>query len=267
PLAVALADDLRPGLLRDRDDGDQRLALRPGPLRGRGLPRQPAAGRPDDRVRPGQPEDGPGRQAALRPDAGAKVRDRDGRLRLVRRRVQQLRDRPGRRQDRPGRRLRAGLPAPAGGADPWHREAAGKDPGTAASDLGRQPRGGRAGRAGMTEQRPAEQSSARPAEAAPEPLNPIVARIRETLAEADARDEEINGQLVLHVDRARVVDVCTLLRDDPRLRFDHLADVTAVDWLVYNPEGGPPGQGRTPRFDVVYHLYSIPLNHRLRLKV
>ena len=119
----------------------------------------------------------------------------------------------------------------------------------------------------MTEPRPAEQSSARPAEAAPEPLNPIVSRIRETLTEAEARDEEINGQLVIHVDRAGLTGLCTLLRDDPALRFDHLADVTAVDWLVYNPEGGPPGQGRTPRFDVVYHLYSVPLNHRLRLKV
>jgi NADH-quinone oxidoreductase subunit C len=105
------------------------------------------------------------------------------------------------------------------------------------------------------------------AEAAPEPVNPIVARVREALGEAITRDEEINGQLVIHVDRARIVDLCTLLRDDPGLRFDHLADVTAVDWLVYNPDGGPPGQGRTPRFDVVYHLYSISLNHRLRLKV
>jgi NADH-quinone oxidoreductase subunit C len=112
----------------------------------------------------------------------------------------------------------------------------------------------------MTEQ-------AAPAEAAPEPVNPIVARVRELVGDAILRDEEINGQLVLHAERGRLVDVCTSLRDDPALRFDHLADVTAVDWLVYNPEGGPPGQGREPRFDVVYHLYSIAHNHRVRLKV
>ena len=111
----------------------------------------------------------------------------------------------------------------------------------------------------MTEQ-------AAPAEAAPEPVDPIVARVREALGEAVSRDEEINGQLVLHVEPSRIVEVCTLLRDDPALRFDHLADVTAVDWLEYNPEGGPPGQGRTPRFDVVYHLFSISLNHRVRLR-
>ena len=106
---------------------------------------------------------------------------------------------------------------------------------------------------------------AAPAEAPP--VSAIVARLREAIGEGVRRDEEVNGQLVVHVDRAQIVRACALLRDDPALRFDHLADVTAVDWLVYNPEGGPPGQGRTPRFDVVYHLYSISLNHRVRLKV
>jgi NADH-quinone oxidoreductase subunit C len=105
------------------------------------------------------------------------------------------------------------------------------------------------------------------AEAAPEPVNPIVARARELVGEAITRDEEVGGQLILHVDRARIVELCRQLRDDPAMRFDHLADVTAVDWLVYNPDGGPPGQGREPRFDVVYHLYSISHNHRVRLKV
>ena len=108
---------------------------------------------------------------------------------------------------------------------------------------------------------------AAPAEAAPEPVNPIVARLREAFADAITRDEEINGQLIVHVDRHNLVEVATLLRDDPVLRFNHLADVTAVDFLMYNPDGGPPGEGRTPRFDVVYHLYSIQLNQRLRLKV
>ena len=44
-------------------------ALRPGPLRHGGLPGVAAAGRPDDRGRPGQPEDGPGAAPDLRPDA------------------------------------------------------------------------------------------------------------------------------------------------------------------------------------------------------
>ena len=69
---VAVAGHLRPGLLRDRDDDHRRPALRPGPLRHGGLPRLAAAGRPDDRRRPGEPEDGPGAAPDLRPDARAR---------------------------------------------------------------------------------------------------------------------------------------------------------------------------------------------------
>ncbi len=53
-----------------------------------------------------------------------------------------------------------------------------------------------------------------------------------------------------------LMDVMQFLRDDHRTRMNLLVDITAVDW----PE-------RRPRFDVVYHLYSIPLNHRLRVKI
>ena len=60
----------------------------------------PAPGRPHDRGRPGQPEDGPGAAAGLRPDGRAEVGHLDGRVREQRRDVQQLRDRPGRRPDR-----------------------------------------------------------------------------------------------------------------------------------------------------------------------
>lgn len=46
------------------------------------------------------------------------------------------------------------------------------------------------------------------------------------------------------------------LKSHERLAFDLFMDVTAVDWL-----------SRNPRFDVVYHLYSVKFNHRLRVKV
>jgi NADH-quinone oxidoreductase subunit C len=50
--------------------------------------------------------------------------------------------------------------------------------------------------------------------------------------------------------------VIDFLKNDPRLRFDVLIDITAIDY-----------QERKPRFDVVYHLLSLPFNRRLRLKV
>jgi NADH-quinone oxidoreductase subunit C/D len=47
------------------------------------------------------------------------------------------------------------------------------------------------------------------------------------------------------------------LRDDPDLRYDFLMDLTAVDYLA---------MGRTPRYEMVAHLYSLPHNQRVRLK-
>jgi NADH-quinone oxidoreductase subunit C len=108
--------------------------------------------------------------------------------------------------------------------------------------------------------------AASPAEPAPEPIDPVVARVRERFGDVVAT-ASVNGQLVLIVPRDHLVELATFLRDDPVCQYSHLADVTAVDYLLYNPDGGPIGEGRSPRFDVVYHLYSIALNHRVRLKV
>ena len=93
------------------------LALRPRPLRDGGVPLLAAPGRPADRLRPRRPQDGGAAAPDLRPDARAEVGDRDGRLRLLRRDVQQLHDPPGGRPDRPRRHLRPLLPAAARGAD------------------------------------------------------------------------------------------------------------------------------------------------------
>src|SRR6187431_907876 len=75
-----VAGDVRAGLLRDRDDDVRWPEVRPGPLRHGGLPRQPPPGRPDDRGRPRQPEDGSGPAPDLRPDGRAQVGAGDGRL-------------------------------------------------------------------------------------------------------------------------------------------------------------------------------------------
>ena len=48
----------------------------------------------------------------------------------------------------------------------------------------------------------------------------------------------------------------TALRDDPRFAFEQMMDLCGVDW----PE-------RAERFDVVYNLLSVSLNHRVRVIV
>jgi NADH-quinone oxidoreductase subunit C len=54
----------------------------------------------------------------------------------------------------------------------------------------------------------------------------------------------------------RLVATCVALRDEERLRFTVLTEITAADYLP-----------REPRFEVVYHLLSIANRLRLRLKV
>jgi multidrug efflux pump len=117
----------RARVLRDRDDGDELLALRHRAVRRRSVPGQPAPIRPDDRRRPGVAKDGAGPAPDLRPDARAEVGDFDGRVRIDRRRLRQLRARPGGRSGRAGRRLRPRLPAASRVAHLRHRAAAAQD--------------------------------------------------------------------------------------------------------------------------------------------
>jgi NADH-quinone oxidoreductase subunit C len=62
------------------------------------------------------------------------------------------------------------------------------------------------------------------------------------------------------VARGALAEALRFGRDDERLAFDVLMDLTAVDYLRYS------GREDGPRFEVVYHLYSLRHNHRLRLK-
>jgi len=58
------------------------------------------------------------------------------------------------------------------------------------------------------------------------------------------------------VPASHLVATCRALRDSPSLRFNVLIEITAADYLP-----------REPRFEVVYHLLSIPNRLRLRIKV
>jgi NADH-quinone oxidoreductase subunit C len=70
-----------------------------------------------------------------------------------------------------------------------------------------------------------------------------------------------HGDHTVVVARGTLVDLLRYCRDEPALAFDMLTDLTAVDYLKY------PGREDGSRFEVVYHLYSLGHNHRLRVKV
>ena len=96
-----------------------------------------------------------------------------------------------------------------------------------------------------------------PAEAHAQIFGAAEAAAREALGEALVDAILHRGELTLVVDRDAIGQVLALLRDHPELRFDRLADLTAVDYLDL---------GREPRFAVVYHLMSRSSLARLRVR-
>ncbi len=69
------------------------------------------------------------------------------------------------------------------------------------------------------------------------------------------------------VEPAKLVEVCTFLRDDPRLKFEILNDVSGVDYLEPDPKKAAKA-GFEPHLEVVYHLssFSFP-GRRFTVKV
>lgn len=65
-----------------------------------------------------------------------------------------------------------------------------------------------------------------------------------------------HGDETVILKREGMLDVFSHLRNDEKLRFDFMVDLTAVDYLP-----------REPRFEVVCHLKSLHFGHRLRVRI
>ncbi|MEE9181222.1 MAG: NADH-quinone oxidoreductase subunit C, partial [candidate division NC10 bacterium] len=87
--------------------------------------------------------------------------------------------------------------------------------------------------------------------------HPAVRRLHEAFPGAVAAAVAFQDEVTITVAREAIDRICRFLKEDPDLRYDFLADLCGVDWW---------GK-REPRFEVVYHLYSIPRGDRIRLKV
>ena len=59
--------------------------------------------------------------------------------------------------------------------------------------------------------------------------------------------------------------IAQFLKYDPRAQYDHLNDLTAVDWYDADPKKA--AKIEDPHLEVVYHLSSIPLRHATVIKV
>jgi NADH-quinone oxidoreductase subunit C len=113
----------------------------------------------------------------------------------------------------------------------------------------------------------------------------LAARINERFgAEAELLHGP-GGELTLIIRPAELLEVATALRDEAGLEFAMLVDAAGVDYLTYGMDewktlkatesgfsrgvvrGSPPVSPDTPRrFAVAYHLMSISMNQRLRVR-
>jgi NADH-quinone oxidoreductase subunit C len=87
-------------------------------------------------------------------------------------------------------------------------------------------------------------------------LEALGAHISSSMTSAIVGQHIAFGELTLDVAADQIVPVLTFLRDDPSCKFTTLIDICGADY----PE-------RAKRFDVVYHLLSMQLNHRVRLRL
>lgn len=88
-----------------------------------------------------------------------------------------------------------------------------------------------------------------------EPLE-IAEKIKERFPLEVVGVTSFRDQVSVTVNRGKIVDICRYLHDDPDLGFDYLRDLCGADYL---------GK-KEPRFEVVYHLYSVRYRHMIRLK-
>jgi NADH-quinone oxidoreductase subunit C len=87
--------------------------------------------------------------------------------------------------------------------------------------------------------------------------NPALETIKEKLGDRVVEARQFLGDDVVILAREGLRASFRLLKEDTRLRFDFLSDITAVDYW----------KKKEPRFEVVYQLFSLQGRRRLRLRV
>jgi NADH-quinone oxidoreductase subunit C len=87
--------------------------------------------------------------------------------------------------------------------------------------------------------------------------SPVLRRVLDEFPDDVEATHAQHGDATVRVRREAVVPVLRFLRDDPACAFEMLADLCAVDLLTL---------GEQPRFEVVYHLLSLSMGQRLRVK-
>jgi NADH-quinone oxidoreductase subunit C len=86
--------------------------------------------------------------------------------------------------------------------------------------------------------------------------HPAIAKLQAWNPSAVEAAKFDRDEMTIYLERSTIREAASLLRSDPDCPFNYLSDITAVDWYPSDP-----------RFEVVYHLFSIAKKERVRLKV
>ena len=86
----------------------------------------------------------------------------------------------------------------------------------------------------------------------------VIARVQERLGDQLISAELVGDCPTFVVGRENLLLLVAYLKDEPDLAFDRLSDICAVDYLELE---------RTPRFGMVYHLYSAAQHRYVRIHV
>jgi NADH-quinone oxidoreductase subunit C len=117
----------------------------------------------------------------------------------------------------------------------------------------------------------------------------LVQAVSDRFPAAVKASHSYRGDATVILSREFLLDVARTLKEDPDFQMNFLMDLTALDFSAFgtkqspaffassgvvvspapeipdqDPWPGPPGPAR---FVVVYHFFSLPLKHRLRLEV
>ena len=87
-------------------------------------------------------------------------------------------------------------------------------------------------------------------------MHPVLNILKSKFPDAvlSVHEDQERRDLSARVKAANMLDIARFLHDDPLMAFDHITDVCSADYPD-DPE----------RFEVIYHVLSLP--HRVRLRV
>src|SRR5215470_9966294 len=84
----------------------------------------------------------------------------------------------------------------------------------------------------------------------------VLAKVEAAFSGKIVENYTLHGDETIVIGRDDALAVFTALKNDPEFSFELLSDLTVVDFF-----------GKEPRFEIVYHLKSLTLGHRLRVKI